>query len=223
VPWAFLAEGVETETMARFRESLQALESKGATLVEASLPHLPHAIATYYLVATAEASSNLARYDGVRYGRRAPGMHDLKGLYGETRDLGFGAEVKRRIILGTFALSSGYYDAYYLRAQKVRTLIRRDFDAAFEACDVIATPTTPTAAFRLGEKTGDPLQMYLADIFTVPANLAGLPGLSLPCGLAGGLPVGLQLLGRPFDEATLLRAGAAYQRTTRHHELAPPA
>ena len=130
--------------------------------------------------------------------------------------------MKRRIILGTFALSSGYYDAYYLRAQKVRTLIRRDFDAAFEACDVIATPTTPAAAFRLGEKTDDPLQMYLADIFTVPANLAGLPGLSLPCGLAGGLPVGLQLLGRPFDEATLLRAGAAYQKTTRHHELAPP-
>jgi aspartyl-tRNA(Asn)/glutamyl-tRNA(Gln) amidotransferase subunit A len=223
VPWGFLAEGVEAETMARFHESLRALESAGATLVEASLPHLPHAIATYYLVATAEASSNLARYDGVRYGRRAPGTHDLKRLYGETRDLGFGAEVKRRIILGTFALSSGYYDAYYLRAQKVRTLIRRDFDAAFEACDVIATPTTPTAAFRLGEKTGDPLQMYLADIFTVPANLAGLPGLSLPCGLAGGLPVGLQLLGRPFDEATLLRAGAAYQKTTRHHELAPPA
>jgi len=223
VPWRFLAEGVEPETMARFRESVAALESAGATVVEVSLPHLPHAIATYYLVATAEASSNLARYDGVRYGRRAPGTHDLKGLYGETRDLGFGAEVKRRIILGTFALSSGYYDAYYLRAQKVRTLIRRDFECAFGACDVIATPTTPTAAFRLGEKTGDPLQMYLADIFTVPANLAGLPGLSLPCGLAGGLPVGLQLLGRPFDEATLLRAGAAYQRTTRHHELSPPA
>ncbi len=223
VPWRFLAEGVETETMARFRESVAALESAGATVVEVSLPHLPHAIATYYLVATAEASSNLARYDGVRYGRRAPGAHDLKGLYGETRDLGFGAEVKRRIILGTFALSSGYYDAYYLRAQKVRTLIRRDFEAAFGACDLIATPTTPTAAFRLGEKTGDPLQMYLADIFTVPANLAGLPGLSLPCGLAGALPVGLQLLGRPFDEATLLRAGAAYQRMTRHHELSPPA
>ena len=191
-------------------------------MVEVALPHLPHAIATYYLVATAEASSNLARYDGVRYGRRAPGSHDLAGLYGQTRDLGFGAEVKRRIILGTFALSSGYYDAYYLRAQKVRTLIRRDFEAALGACDVIATPTTPTPAFRLGEKTGDPLQMYLADIFTVPANLAGLPALSLPCGLAGGLPVGLQLLGRSFDEATLLRAGAAYQRATRHHELAPP-
>jgi aspartyl-tRNA(Asn)/glutamyl-tRNA(Gln) amidotransferase subunit A len=223
VPWSFLEEGVEAETMARFRESIAALESAGATIVDASLPHLPHAIATYYLVATAEASSNLARYDGVRYGLRAPGTHDLKDLYGETRDLGFGAEVKRRIVLGTFALSSGYYDAYYLRAQKVRTLIRRDFETALEACDVIATPTTPSAAFRIGEKTGDPLQMYLADIFTVPANLAGLPGLSLPCGLAGGLPVGLQLLGRSFDEETLLRAGAAYQKATRHHELAPPA
>jgi aspartyl-tRNA(Asn)/glutamyl-tRNA(Gln) amidotransferase subunit A len=223
VPWAFLAEGVEAETMARFRESLAALESAGAAVVEVALPHLPHAIATYYLVATAEASSNLARYDGVRYGLRAPGDRDLKRLYGETRDLGFGAEVKRRIILGTFALSSGYYDAYYLRAQKVRTLIRRDFEAAFLGCDVIATPTTPTPAFRLGEKTGDPLQMYLADIFTVPANLAGLPGVSLPCGLAAGLPVGLQLLGRLFDEATLLRAGAAFQKATPHHELAPPA
>jgi aspartyl-tRNA(Asn)/glutamyl-tRNA(Gln) amidotransferase subunit A len=222
VPWAFLAEGVEAETMARFREALAALESAGATVVDVPLPHLPHAVATYYVVATAEASSNLARYDGVRYGLRAPGDHDLERLYGRTRDLGFGAEVKRRIILGTFALSSGYYDAYYLRAQKVRTLIRRDFDAAFGACDVVATPTTPTPAFRLGEKTGDPLQMYLADIFTVPANLAGLPGLSLPCGLAHGLPVGLQLLARAFDEATLLRAGAAYQQVTRHHLLAPP-
>ena len=222
VPWGFLAEGVEAHTMARFRESLGALESAGASVVEIALPHLPHAIATYYLVATAEASSNLARFDGVRYGRRAPGDHDLGSLYGETRDLGFGPEVKRRIILGTFALSSGYYDAYYLRAQKVRTLIRRDFEAVFGACDVVATPTTPTPAFRLGEKTGDPLQMYLADIFTVPANLAGLPAVSLPCGLAGGLPVGLQLLGRPFDEAALLAAGAAYQRMTRHHELAPP-
>jgi aspartyl-tRNA(Asn)/glutamyl-tRNA(Gln) amidotransferase subunit A len=222
VPWAFLARGVEEQTMARFREALAALGAAGATVTEVDLPHLPHAIATYYLVATAEASSNLARYDGVRYGRRAPAVHELRRLYGDTRDLGFGPEVKRRIILGTFALSSGYYDAYYLRAQKVRTLIRRDFEAALSACDVIATPTTPTPAFRLGEKTGDPLQMYLADIFTVPANLAGLPGLSLPCGLAHGLPVGLQLLARPFDEETLLRAGAAFQKATRHHELAPP-
>jgi aspartyl-tRNA(Asn)/glutamyl-tRNA(Gln) amidotransferase subunit A len=222
VPWDFLAEGVEAETMARFRESLQALEAAGAAVAGVRLPYLPHAIATYYLVATAEASSNLARYDGVRFGRRAPAARDLPRLYGDTRDLGFGAEVKRRIILGTFALSSGYYDAYYLRAQKVRTLIRRDFDTAFASCDVIATPTTPTPAFRLGEKTGDPLQMYLADIFTVPANLAGLPGISLPCGFASGLPVGLQLLGRSFDEETLLRAGQAFQRDTRHHEAAPP-
>ena len=222
VPWAFLLQGVEDETMARFRESLAALESAGASVSEVSLPHLPHAIAAYYLVATAEASSNLARYDGVRYGRRAPGARELQRLYGDTRDAGLGAEVKRRIILGTFALSSGYYDAYYLRAQKVRTLIRRDFERAFAACDVVATPTTPTPAFRLGEKTGDPLQMYLADIFTVPANLAGLPGLSLPCGLVRGLPVGLQLLARSFDEETLLRAGAAFQKATRHHELAPP-
>jgi aspartyl-tRNA(Asn)/glutamyl-tRNA(Gln) amidotransferase subunit A len=222
VPWAFLARGVEPDTMARFREALKALESAGASVAEVALPHLPHAIAAYYLVATAEASSNLARYGGVRYGRRAPAARELRRLYGDSRDQGLGAEVKRRIVLGTFALSSGYYDAYYLRAQKVRTLIRRDFEAAFGACDVIATPTTPTPAFRLGEKTGDPLSMYLADIFTVPANLAGLPGLSLPCGLAGGLPVGLQLVGRPFDEETVFRAGAAFQKATPHHEHAPP-
>ena len=223
IPRAFLAEGVEAETRARFVEALAALGDAGVRLVDVDLPHLRHAVATYYLVATAEASSNLARYDGVRFGRREGGDSDLRSLYGRTRDAGFGPEVKRRIILGTFALSSGYYDAYYLRAQKVRALIRRDFERAFEACDVVATPTTPSPAFRLGEKTSDPLQMYLEDIFTVPANLAGLPALSVPCGLAGGLPVGLQLLGRPFDEETLLRAGAAYQRLTRHHELAPPA
>jgi len=221
VPWGFLGEGVEAQTLARFREALGDLEAAGARVVEVALPHLPHAIATYYIVATAEASSNLARFDGVRYGLRSGEPSDLGTMYGQSRDRGFGAEVKRRIVLGTFVLSSGYYDAYYLRAQKVRTLIRRDFDRAFEACDVVATPTTPTPAFRLGEKTGDPLQMYLADIFTVPANLAGIPGLSLPCGLAGGLPVGLQLLGRPFDEETLLGVGAAYQRATRHHDLAP--
>ncbi len=222
IPRAFLAEGVEAETMARFEEALAALGDAGVRLVDVDLPHLRHAVATYYLVATAEASSNLARFDGVRFGRREGADSDLRSLYGRTRDAGFGPEVKRRIILGTFALSSGYYDAYYLRAQKVRALIRRDFERAFEACDVVATPTTPSPAFRLGEKTSDPLQMYLEDIFTVPANLAGLPALSIPCGLAGGLPVGLQLLGRPFDEETLLRAGAAYQRLTRHHELAPP-
>jgi aspartyl-tRNA(Asn)/glutamyl-tRNA(Gln) amidotransferase subunit A len=222
VPWGFLAEGVDEGVLASFRQALQALEGAGARVVEVSLPHLPHAIATYYIVATAEASSNLARYDGVRYGLRAPAAPDLKRMYGESRDRGFGPEVKRRIILGTFVLSSGYYDAYYLRAQKVRTLIRQDFERAFADCDVVAMPTSPTPAFRLGEKTEDPLQMYLADIFTVPANLAGVPGISLPCGLAAGLPVGLQLLARPFDEAALFRAGHAFQRLTAHHQLAPP-
>jgi aspartyl-tRNA(Asn)/glutamyl-tRNA(Gln) amidotransferase subunit A len=211
VPWGFLEKGVDPGIMNAFRNALRALEELGARLVEVSLPHLPHAIATYYVVATAEASSNLARYDGVRYGLRAP-SHDLSSMYGETRDKGFGPEVKRRVILGTFVLSSGYYDAYYLRAQKVRTLIREDFEKAFGICDVLATPTTPTPAFRLGEKTADPLQMYLADIFTVPANLAGIPGLSVPSGLVDGLPSGLQLLGRPFDEATLFRVGHAYEK-----------
>jgi aspartyl-tRNA(Asn)/glutamyl-tRNA(Gln) amidotransferase subunit A len=246
VPWRFLSAGVDEGIMAAFRSAIDALRSAGAEVVDVELPHVSHAIATYYIVATAEASSNLARYDGVRYGRRAGGPGDaerppaqgasagstparakdqartLKRMYGETRDRGFGPEVKRRIILGTFVLSSGYYDAYYLRAQKVRTLIRRDFEQAFAVSDVIATPTSPIPAFRFGEKTSDPLQMYLADIFTVPANLAGIPGLSLPCGFADGLPAGLQLLGRPFDEATLLRAGHAYQSLTTHHLARPP-
>jgi len=221
VPWAFLQEGVDQGMMSAFRRAVADLEAAGARTVEVGLPHASHAIATYYIVATAEASSNLARYDGVRYGLRVPAS-DLRRTYGETRDRGFGPEVKRRIILGTFVLSSGYYDAYYLRAQKVRTLIRRDFDEAFRACDVLALPTTPTPAFPLGAKTADPLQMYLADVFTVPANLAGIPGLSLPCGLVDGLPAGLQLLGRPFDEATLLRAGHAYQQATAHHLARPP-
>jgi aspartyl-tRNA(Asn)/glutamyl-tRNA(Gln) amidotransferase subunit A len=221
VPRRSLATGVDPETLARFEDALAALADAGATLLEVDLPHLGHAIAAYYLVATAEASSNLARFDGVRYGLRAEGAVDLRGLYGESRDRGFGAEVKRRILLGTFALAAGYKDAYYLRAQQVRTLIRRDFESAFAACDAVATPTTPAPAFRFGEKTADPVQMYLADVFTVPANLAGLPALSVPCGLASGLPVGLQLVGRPFDEETLLRLGDAFQRVTRHHELAP--
>jgi aspartyl-tRNA(Asn)/glutamyl-tRNA(Gln) amidotransferase subunit A len=222
IPRSFLSRGVEPATLARFEEATAALAGLGARLLDVELPHLPHAVAAYYLVATAEASSNLARFDGVRYGLRASGATELRALYGGTRDAGFGPEVKRRIILGTFALSAGYYDAYYLRAQKVRSLVRRDFERAFESCDLVATPTTPAPAFRFGEKTEDPLQMYLEDIFTVPANLAGIPALSLPCGLATGLPVGLQLLARPFDEATLLRAGAGFQRATRHHELRPP-
>ena len=221
VPWSFLQSGVDAGVMAAFRQSLADFEAAGARTAEVTLAHAPHAIATYYIVATAEASSNLARFDGVRYGLRVPAP-DLRHMYGETRDRGFGAEVKRRILLGTFVLSAGYYDAYYRRAQQVRTLIRRDFEDAFRQCDVVALPTTPTPAFRLGEKTDDPLQMYLEDIFTVPANLAGIPGLSLPGGFVGGLPVGVQLLGRPFDEATLLRLGHAYQQRTDHHKKQPP-
>jgi aspartyl-tRNA(Asn)/glutamyl-tRNA(Gln) amidotransferase subunit A len=221
VPWSFLQKGVQPAALEAFREALLVLEKAGATLVEVSLPHFPHAIGTYYVVATAEASSNLARFDGVRYGLRAREARELRAMYGETRDAGFGPEVKRRIILGTFVLSSGYHDAYYVKAQKVRTLIRGDLEKAFTSCDVLATPTTTAPAFRFGEKANDPLQMYLEDIFTVPANLAGVPGLSLPCGFASGLPLGLQLLGRPFDEATLLRTAAAFEQATDHRKVAP--
>jgi aspartyl-tRNA(Asn)/glutamyl-tRNA(Gln) amidotransferase subunit A len=216
VPWAFLEKGVQPEIGKAFREAIGVLEKAGCEIREVTLPHAQHAIATYYIVATAEASSNLARYDGVRYGLRQP-ERELKKMYGESRDAGFGPEVKRRIILGTYVLSSGYYDAYYRCAQKVRTLIRRDFEEAFKSCDVVATPTAPNPAFRFGEKTNDPLTMYLEDIFTVPANLAGIPGISVPCGFASGVPAGLQLLGRSFDEETLLRIAGAYERATDHH------
>jgi aspartyl-tRNA(Asn)/glutamyl-tRNA(Gln) amidotransferase subunit A len=212
VPREWFQGGVDPGVEAAVRAALDVYQRLGATLVEVSLPHTKYGIGAYYLVATAEASSNLARYDGVRFGLRADGARGLKEMYAETRERGFGAEPKRRIMLGTYALSAGYYDAYYLRAQKVRTLIRRDFDAAFERCDVVAGPVAPTPAFRLGEKVDDPLQMYLADIFTITCNLAALPGLSVPCGQAGGLPVGLQLVGRPFDEAGLLRAARALER-----------
>ena len=212
VPAEWFQGGLDPAVEQVVRAALAAYQRLGATLVEISLPHTRYGIGAYYLVATAEASSNLARYDGVRFGRRAPGVKGLKELYQASRAQGLGDEPKRRIMLGTYALSAGYYDAYYLKAQKVRTLIRRDFDRAFERCDVVAGPVAPTAAFKLGEKTGDPLQMYLADIFTITCNLAALPGLSVPAGLAGGLPVGLQLVGRPFDEAGLLRAARALER-----------
>ncbi|HET9598258.1 MAG TPA: Asp-tRNA(Asn)/Glu-tRNA(Gln) amidotransferase subunit GatA [Anaeromyxobacteraceae bacterium] len=207
-------EGLEPGVAARVREALATYERLGASLVDVSLPHTKYGIAAYYLIAPAEASSNLARYDGVRYGLRTAGAKGLRGMYAATRRQGFGPEPKRRIMIGTYALSAGYYDAYYLRAQKVRTLLRRDFDRAFERCDVVAGPVTPTVAFRLGEKVDDPLQMYLADVYTVTCNLAALPGLALPCGLHAreGVPVGLQLLGRPFDEATLFRAARALER-----------
>ncbi len=202
--------------------ALHVLTSRGARLVDVDLPHARYAIPVYYLVATAEASSNLARYDGVRYGYRTPQARTLKSMYLKTRDEGFGTEVKRRIMLGTYVLSAGYYDAFYLKAQQVRTLIRRDYEAAFAACDVVAMPTTPRPAFRLGEKVDDPLQMYLEDIFTVSANLSGLPAISVPCGLSSTrLPIGLQLTGRAFDEATLLRAADAYERETDWHRQMP--
>ena len=215
VPRHLLVDGVDADVLRAFEESLAQLEQLGATISSIELPHSRYAIPTYYLIATAEASSNLARYDGVRYGYRAPGVTDLGEMYDRTRDEGFGAEVKRRIMLGTYVLSAGYYDAYYLKAQQVRTLIRRDFEHAFETVDVVALPTTPTAAFKLGERTADPLRMYLADIFTVSAPLSGLPAVSVPCGLTReGLPVGLQLTGRAWDEAMLLRASDAYSRVT---------
>ena len=210
--------GSTRDVAASFDAAIARLEDAGARVRTIELPHSPYAIPVYYLVATAEASSNLARYDGVRYGARAEGAGSLQAMYEETRRAGFGAEVKRRIMLGTYVLSAGYYDAYYLKAQQVRTLIRRDFDRAFAEVDVVATPTTPTAAFRLGERTADPLQMYLADVFTVSAPLAGLPAISVPCGLTRErLPVGFQAIGKAWDEATLFRVASAVQTRTREN------
>ena len=210
----YLGEGLDPEVRKAVEGAIQKLESLGCKIVEFSLPHTKYAIPTYYIVATAEASSNLARFDGVRYGYRARDARTLSEMYRRTRDEGFGAEVKRRIMLGTYALSAGYYDAYYLKAQKVRTLITRDFEDAFSKVDVIVTPTCPTAAFKLGEKAEDPLAMYLADIYTVTADLAGIPGISIPCGQTSGkLPIGLQILGRHFDEATILRVAHAYEQS----------
>jgi len=222
VPREWFQGGVDAGVERSIRAALAVYEKLGAKLVEISLPHTKYGIAAYYLIAPAEASSNLARYDGVRFGPRAEAK-GLKEMYAETRERGLGAEPKRRIMLGTYALSAGYYDAYYLRAQKVRTLVRRDFDAAFEKCDVVAGPVAPTVAFHLGARTQDPLQMYLADVFTITCNLAALPGLSVPCGLHAetGMPVGLQLVGRSFDEATLLRAARALEREV--GALPPPA
>jgi aspartyl-tRNA(Asn)/glutamyl-tRNA(Gln) amidotransferase subunit A len=222
VPKAFLGEGVDAEVLRAFHAGMETLAARGATLVDIELPHAGYGIPVYYLIATAEASSNLARYDGVRYGYRAPlGKEDgLRDMYERTRSQGFGPEVKRRIMLGTYVLSAGYYDAYYLKAQQVRTLLRQDHERAFERVDLVATPTTPTPAFTLGEKTSDPLQMYLNDIFTVSANLTGLPAISVPCGFTSSrLPIGMQLTGRMFEEATVLRTADAFQReTTFHHE-----
>jgi aspartyl-tRNA(Asn)/glutamyl-tRNA(Gln) amidotransferase subunit A len=213
VPQEYFGEGLDAEVKHAIEAAIDHFADLGAEIVEVSLPHTEYAIACYYIIATAEASSNLARYDGVRYAYRTSRAGNLREMYRRTRDEGFGAEVKRRIMLGTYVLSAGYYDAYYLKAQKVRTLIERDFRQAFTQCDIIAGPTSPTVAFRLGEKVDDPLQMYLSDIYTITANLAAIPGINIPCGLSrDGLPIGLQLLGRHFDEATLLRAAHAYEQ-----------
>jgi aspartyl-tRNA(Asn)/glutamyl-tRNA(Gln) amidotransferase subunit A len=217
----FVSAGVDPGVLAAVEGAVAELEHAGAKVREISLPHTSHAIATYYLIATAEASSNLARFDGVRYGRRASGARNLTEMYERTRSEGFGEEVKRRILLGTYVLSAGYYDAYYRKAQQVRTLLRGDFERAFAACDVIVTPTSPEVAFELGAKTADPLSMYLSDIYTVSANLAGIPGLSIPCGSVRGLPVGLQLLGPALGEAVLLRVADAFERRTSHHARRP--
>lgn len=222
VPREYFVSGIDPQVAQAVRAALANFEKAGAEIIEISLPHTEYAIPTYYIVATAEASSNLARYDGIHYGRRAPVAKDLWDVYTKSRREGFGDEVIRRVLLGTYVLSSGYYDAYYLKALKVRTLIKRDFDAAFERVDVIATPTSPTAAFKTGEKADDPLQMYLSDIFTVSVNLAGIPGMSIPCGFTDtGLPIGLQLLARPFGEPALIRAGSAYQQATDFHTRRP--
>jgi len=222
LPKEYFIDGMDREVDGTVRAAIKKLQELGAEIVEISLPHTDYAVAVYYLIATAEASANLARFDGVRYGARVTG-EDVIDMYGKTRGAGFGAEVKRRIILGTYALSAGYYDAYYLRAQKVRTLIRQDFEKAFEKCDAIVTPTSPEVAFRIGEKTDDPLKMYLSDIFTISVNLAGICGVSLPCGFTASprLPIGLQVLGKPFGEETVLRVAHAYEQATEWHKLKP--
>ncbi|MBE9505121.1 MAG: Asp-tRNA(Asn)/Glu-tRNA(Gln) amidotransferase subunit GatA, partial [Proteobacteria bacterium] len=222
VPGEYFIDGMESDTEAAVKKAITELEKLGAEAIEISLPHTDYAVAVYYIVAPAEASSNLARYDGVKYGFRSQEARELLDMYKTTRAEGFGQEVKRRIMLGTYALSAGYYDAYYLKAQKVRTLISNDFKDAFKQCDVIVTPTVPSPAFKTGEKTTDPLQMYLSDIFTISCNLAGLPGISLPCGFSdGGLPIGLQIIGNHFDEATIIKTAHAYEQSTDWHKRKP--
>lgn len=221
VPKEYLGEGVDAQVKETVLNALKVLEAQGATWDEVSLPHTEYAVATYYLLASSEASSNLARFDGVRYGVRSDNAGSLIDLYHESRSQGFGDEVKRRIMLGTYALSSGYYDAYYLKAQKARTLIKQDFDKVFEQYDVIIGPTAPTTAFKLGAQVDDPLTMYLNDILTIPVSLAGVPAVSVPCGFADGMPVGMQIIGKAFDESTVLRVAHAYEQNTEHHKRRP--
>ncbi|HZX34933.1 MAG TPA: Asp-tRNA(Asn)/Glu-tRNA(Gln) amidotransferase subunit GatA, partial [Thermodesulfobacteriota bacterium] len=222
IPKEYFVTGLDKEVEGAITAAIEVLKGLGCETVEVSLPHTEYAVAVYYLVATAEASSNLARFDGVKYGLRMDAGKGLLDMYKETRDKGFGSEVKRRIMLGTYSLSAGYYEAYYKKASQVRTLIKQDFDEAFKKCDVILTPTSPTAAFKLGEKTDDPLTMYLSDIFTISCNLAGIPGISLPCGFTkNNLPIGLQLLGRHLDEQTILNTAFAYEKSTEWHKKRP--
>lgn len=221
VPKEYLGQGIDPKVKESVLAALKVLEGLGATWEEVSLPHTEYAVATYYLLASSEASSNLARFDGVRYGVRADNPDNLIDMYVKSRSQGFGEEVKRRIMLGTYALSSGYYDAYYLKAQKVRTLIKQDFDQVFENYDVIIGPTAPTTAFPIGSQVNDPLTMYLNDIVTIPVSLAGVPAISVPCGFADGMPVGLQIIGKAFDESTVLRVAHAYEQNTEHHKLRP--
>ncbi|WP_206812187.1 Asp-tRNA(Asn)/Glu-tRNA(Gln) amidotransferase subunit GatA [Paradesulfitobacterium ferrireducens] len=221
IPREYFGQGIDAEVDKVLRQAIETLKALGAEVEECSMPHTEYAMPAYYLIAPAEASSNLARYDGVRYGYRAQEAEDIISMFKKTRAEGFGDEVKRRIMLGTYALSAGYYDAYYLKAQKVRTLIKRDFDRVLEKYDVLLVPTAPTVAFKFGEKSTDPLAMYLSDVCTVPLNLAGLPGLTLPAGFAGGMPVGLQLMGKPFDEGTLYRVAYTFEQNTDFHKAKP--
>ncbi|MBI5892796.1 MAG: Asp-tRNA(Asn)/Glu-tRNA(Gln) amidotransferase subunit GatA [Deltaproteobacteria bacterium] len=219
IPKEYFIEGLDIDIEKSVKHAIDVLKKQGASVIDVSLPHTEYAVAVYYLVATAEASSNLARYDGVKYGHRAKDSKNLIDMYRKTRSDGFGPEVKRRIMLGTYSLSAGYYDAYYKKASQVRTLIKRDFEDAFKKCDVILTPTAPTPAFKIGEKTADPLTMYLSDIFTISCNLAGIPGISIPCGFTkDNLPIGLQILGKPLDEETVLKVSFAYEQATDWHK-----
>lgn len=221
IPREYFVEGTDSGVKELINNAIKKFEELGAICEETSLPHTEYALPVYYIIAPAEASSNLARYDGVKYGYRDESAEDMVTMYMRTRSEGFGTEVKRRIMLGTYALSSGYYDAYYLKALKVRTLIKQDFDRAFENFDILISPTAPTPAFKFGEKSDDPMQMYLSDVFTISVNLAGIPGLTIPCGFVDGLPVGLQLMGRPFGEGTLFRAAYAFEQNTEFHLSRP--
>ncbi|MEK6591162.1 MAG: Asp-tRNA(Asn)/Glu-tRNA(Gln) amidotransferase subunit GatA [Nitrospinota bacterium] len=222
IPKEYLVEGMDGDVEKSVMDAIGLFKKLGAEVMDVSLPHTDYAISTYYVIAPAEASSNLARYDGVKYGYRTDNSRNLLDMYKKTRREGFGSEVKRRIMLGTYALSSGYYDAYYLKAQKVRTLIKRDFDEVFKTCDILVTPTAPTPAFKIGEKFDNPIQMYLSDIFTISINLAGVPAMSIPCGFSKkGLPIGLQIIGKHFDEETIIRAAYTFEQNTDYHTRKP--